>query len=74
MTEQRYLVDEFEVCIVDEPSKAVRQPTASERLILDRYFAGPDARDARGRAYMLAGEELEGINGLVVTYRVSQPT
>jgi hypothetical protein len=63
-----YIVEGLEVCVVVESSHKVRKPTPTERLVLDQYFASPAARDEAGRPYHMYGEELPGIDGLVLTY------
>jgi hypothetical protein len=72
---RQYVIDDLEVCIVEEPTRKVRPPTDSERAALDRFFnSSPWARDDAGRVYRLYGEVIEGIDGLVLTYPAAGST
>jgi hypothetical protein len=64
-----YIIEELEICIVDETTRQPLPPTPSERRFLDLYFASPEARNEAGQLYHLFGEELPGINKPVLSYR-----
>jgi len=69
-----YIVGDLEVCVVEEPSRRVRPPNPSERVVLEALFNNPEMYNDEGRPYHLHGLEVAGVNGLVVTYALRRAT